>query len=93
MPHSSETVLLASHLDVTEVASLSTQLLSIAAEAKVVLDARNVTHFGSLCAQAIIAGAKRATEHSGSYEIVNLSPETTAQLKTMGLSNSLLVEG
>lgn len=92
MSNSPQTILLAPLLDLAAVRSLTAQLLNTAADAEVVLDARNVTHFGSLCSQAILACKKRAANHSGSCEIRNLSLVAYAQIEAMGLSNPLLVE-
>ena len=56
-------------------------------------DAEDVTHFGAICAQTIIAAARSAKAAGGSITITNLGERAETQLEIMGLSGAALMEG
>ena len=88
-----ENIKLPMRLDLAEVNALASKLRAIRPDAKIVFDAADVDHFGSLCAQTIIAGARRAKGAGGHYMIQNLNDRARTQLMSMGLSQSILTEG
>lgn len=88
-----DTLKLPARLDLAASQKLVADLSGSDFAQKITIDASDVSHFGALCAQAIIAASRAAKEAGGSVVIENLSERVEAQLSTMGLSGQALMEG
>lgn len=62
-------------------------------EGDVVLDARDVVHFGTQAAQTVMVAARDFAGSGRRVMIENLAPEATAQLERLGLPLPRLTNG
>lgn len=86
-----EAVKLPARLDLPAAVPLLNELR--AAEGDVILDGAEVTHFGALCAQVLVSGAKTAAEAGREFRVENLNEAAQAQLGFMGLDIENLTGG
>jgi chemotaxis protein CheX len=88
-----EPILLPARLDLAAVALLTEDMAARLTDGKIVLDGRDITHMGALCAQAILSAARTVIDAGGSLEFTDLSDRAVQQLSCMGLTPNMLTEG
>lgn len=60
---------------------------------EVVLDFSQVTHFGALCVQVLLAAANTAISEGRKLSLVNVSDRVVDQLRVMGLTPEMITRG
>lgn len=88
-----ETIELTARLDLSFSEKLVSDLKAVDAGTDIILDASDVVHFGALCAQAILATARRTHASGASLKLENVSERVEQQLGYMGLNSANLMEG
>lgn len=81
-----ETIKLPARMDVSVAQSLVGDLSGKNFSDGIELDASDVTHFGSLCVQAILVAARAIKEAGGTLTLKNVSEKVEDQLTCMGLT-------
>jgi len=79
-------------LDISAVAGLHADLVA-RKDQTVELDLSDVTHFGALCLQVIIAAARKANSTGKSLCLRNANDRVLAQLLAMGVTPETIMEG
>jgi anti-anti-sigma regulatory factor len=74
-------------LDLAEIKTLACKILTQNPETQIIIDAKNVPYFGGLCAQTIVAGARRAKSAGALFAVENLNTRAREQLSLLGLSD------
>ena len=62
-------------------------------EEEVVLDFSQVTHFGALCLQVLVAAATSAKSEGRRLTFLNISDRVVDQLRVMGMTPELITRG
>ncbi len=88
----SETVSLPERLDLSTAPDLAQTLLNYPADKTLLLDASQVSHFGALGLQVVLAAVFRANEAGGSIQLQNTPDRALEQLKAMGTSPEIITE-
>lgn len=81
-----ETIKLPARMDLSAAQAFVSDLSEKNFSNELTLDASDVNHIGALCLQAIIAGARAASEAGGSFVIKDTSEKVQEQLELMGLT-------
>ena len=87
-----ETYMLPARLDLSSAKTFLTDIGTLPADKDVVLDAAELTHFGAICVQTVLAAAAQAKSSGGSWTLVNVSDRVQEQLSHMGLTPDTVVE-
>ncbi len=85
-------IVLAERLDTGSAVTLAADLSKLPTDARVVLDASGVTHFGAQAVQVILSAARTFHAGGGALECADCSERAETQLAAMGLSGTRLTE-
>ncbi|MEL7099136.1 MAG: STAS domain-containing protein [Pseudomonadota bacterium] len=88
----SATVALPDRFDLSSAPEVANALLKHPAEASVVIDVSQTSHFGALGLQVVMAAAIRSNAAGGRLELRDVSDRVLAQMTAMGTSPEQIVE-
>lgn len=88
-----DTITLPARMDGSVLKDMLPTLVAAVKAKALCVDAQEVSHFGALGAQLILAAARDVRNAGGTFEMTAISDRAREQLAAMGLSPEMIMEG